>query len=247
MWAEWFLWAYLSFLLRLPLVRTMAQHMSNNMFIYLIALQILLIGILPSAFALLYPGSNIMLRLTEYLPFFNDQSMIPHSRMAWLFYVLTGYFLAHRVALPQLTRSRLWILAAAALLCYGAEAGLLEWIRIARGMETIYGYRVPIAILDTLPAIALFCLARALCCRITCPAWGRKLLTGAASGVLLLFLFENIARYFTKGWEHEWASALGGSTTAFFTAGLGMRVLILLAGLAAGILLKQVPGIRRII
>lgn len=65
--------------------------------------------------------------------------------------------------------------------------------------------------------------------------------------MLLLFLFENIARYFTKGWEHEWASALGGNNTAFFTAGLGMRMLILLAGLAAGILLKQVPGIRRII
>lgn len=244
---SWFLWVYLAFLLLLPLVRTMAQNMTNSMFVYLIALQILLIGVLPSAYTFLKPSLRPVMYINNYLPFFQDDTFRHHGHMAWLFYVLTGYFLAHRVSLSQLTRPRLWMLAVAALLCLGTEACLLERIRIARGLSSIVECMIPIAILDALPAIALFCLARALCCRITCPAWGRKLLTGAASGVLLLFLFENIARYFTKGWEHEWASALGGSTTAFFTAGLGMRVLILLAGLAAGILLKQVPGIRRII
>lgn len=143
MWAEWFLWAYLALLLLLPLVRTMAQHMTSNMFVYLIALQILLIGILPPAFALLQPSEHPMLKITAYLPFYSETNNLPYGHMAWLFYVLTGYFLAHRLSLAQLTRPRLWILAAAALLCFGTEACLLERIRIARGLSSIVELSFP--------------------------------------------------------------------------------------------------------
>lgn len=93
----WFVYSYIAFLITLPLLRTLAQNLETKYFYYLIALQVLFVGIIP---ALDY-------RTTIY-----EFPLNPNAIPSWMFeqiffYPLVGYFLHDRISLEK---EKKWIL-----------------------------------------------------------------------------------------------------------------------------------------
>ncbi len=78
----WYLYAYLAFLMGLPLLRKMVLAMSQNDFVYLIVLQILIEGIFST---IVYLGGITSLNSFFVIPFFNRV----------IFFPIFGYYMAN--------------------------------------------------------------------------------------------------------------------------------------------------------
>ena len=103
----WYLYAYLGFLLALPLLRRLARALGNREFFYWAALALLFQGLLPTLSAWLW----------------KEQAPACGLSLGWLleqavFYPCLGYFAEHRLQQTQLTRRRI------ALLWLGSLAGI---------------------------------------------------------------------------------------------------------------------------
>ena len=98
----WYLYTYLGLMILLPVLRPLAQNLSNRGYQYLIAIHFVMFGIAPSVGLLSGWGplnANLQLTLME-----------PE-----LFYFLMGYYLAHRFPWEKIGRKVLgicWMLAA---------------------------------------------------------------------------------------------------------------------------------------
>ena len=122
----WYLYLYLAFLVCLPFLRRLANAMTDKLFLYMIALVIVLTGLLPVLFPLLF-----------------DQPFVlsPSFSIGWIatfivFYPLLGFYLENRLDLNKVTGkflALLWVaaLAAVALTClvtskYSAGPGQMD-------------------------------------------------------------------------------------------------------------------------
>lgn len=121
--AYYFLYIYLGFLFMLPLWRTLVQHMSRELFLYLIALHLFFVGFVPVFSFLIFQGS------AEINWFINPLLAVSEPT----FYFLIGYWIENVLPLHKLTKRNLCFLCLAALggtalsavmTCYhGAVAG----------------------------------------------------------------------------------------------------------------------------
>ena len=80
----WFLYVYLSLLVMLPFLRRLARHMTDSEYVYLIVLQVLLVGLWPIA---RYLADLQPLAGTFTVPFVAQG----------VFFLLMGYFVEHRL------------------------------------------------------------------------------------------------------------------------------------------------------
>lgn len=82
----WFLYSYLAYLISLPFLRTLAQNLKNEHFLYLFGIALVFRGVIPIA---------------EYLVFDGNQTLNPYFNLGWVteiivIYPLLGYFLEVR-------------------------------------------------------------------------------------------------------------------------------------------------------
>lgn len=82
----WYLYAFIPFLMSLPLLQRIAQNLSNREYLYLLAL---------------YVAFNMILPSVQYLLWHGDHNLNTSLRLAWIssnifIYPLIGYFLQHR-------------------------------------------------------------------------------------------------------------------------------------------------------
>ena len=106
--AYWYFYAYLAFLLMLPFLRKLAKGMSNQEYVYMIGLYLLL-----QVFPVLQLYSLIGLHYNENFTFFIAEQLV--------FYPLLGYYLEHRLPEEKCNGKSILILAVlsvlAVLLC----------------------------------------------------------------------------------------------------------------------------------
>ena len=234
----WFLYAYLALLLFLPLLRRLAQGMRNADFVYMAGLQLLLVAVLPAGVHAL-SGGFLEGELQRNLPFVPLGETVPFTAMYGAFYMLVGYYLEHRVRLYDSPRQVGW-LSAAATGCVVLGCVMVNYHRATDGIPMPYiGYTYWCAFL-LLPCVAVYLWAQRLAGRLAGNALISRVVCLLGGGVFAALLTENI-----------WRCLAGGIVQAtcpdwhnYILYSIQVLVAVPLA-LAAGVLLKQLPYLRR--
>lgn len=185
--AYYFLYIYIAFLLMLPIWRKLVSVMSNELFLYLIALNLFFVGCVPVISFLCFKGTGEM----NY--FLNPLLAVSEPT----FYFLIGYWIENVLPESWLTKKnliRLGIAAAAGT----AVAGGMTWYHgiVAGGMTEAISERFYDSFLF-LNSAFLFCLSRKwFSAHTVSPIWQKRLIfLGSMSfGVML---FEEITRNLT--------------------------------------------------
>ncbi len=103
----WYLYAYLAYLVTIPFMRVLAQHLKTQHYIYLIVLQLLFSGFIPITLYLLYQGQHHI----------NSNFSINWVLGYYPIYPLVGYFLENKLDISKITKKRLGLLWIANILC----------------------------------------------------------------------------------------------------------------------------------
>ena len=114
----WFLYAYLAFLMFAPLLRTLAEHMTNRQFYYLFILDLVFKAGVPVLNWTVFRGAFDL----------NANLLVTWAVADIVIYPLAGYFLEHRFDMRML-REKKWLLPAlwgTVLLCL-ALAAAMTW------------------------------------------------------------------------------------------------------------------------
>lgn len=98
--AYWYLYAYLGFLLLLPLMQKLAKQMSRNDFYTLFTLHFVLLSLLPVC--------NLLMRRAGYDGLSTaEEFSVPLATTAAFFYPLTGYYMDRKIDIRKISK-RTW-------------------------------------------------------------------------------------------------------------------------------------------
>lgn len=222
----WFLYAYLGYLLGLPLLRRLARAMTERDFLYITALMGV-INALSSLEWVCFGGGYGL-----------NGNIQPFAIARTVYYPLAGYFLEHRLA-ERVTKGRtLLVLLGAgalgvALGCFTltcAHATLGYWAEVAYGLFVFA------------PALAVFAGAKALSGRVHLPSPAAALLREAGSCTFGIFLFEKVYRDVSSRVYHALMPVIGG-----FAACWAWIACAFLLGMAVTAVLRRLPVLRRVL
>lgn len=221
----WFLYAYLGYLLGLPLLRRLARAMTERDFLYITALM----GVMNALSALqwfCFDGGFAL-----------NGTVVPFVLERTVYYPLAGYFLEHRLS-ERVTRGRtlLALFGAGAL---GVALGSLTLLRANAAVgyfsEQAYGLFV------FAPALAVFAGAKALSGRVHLPPPAAALLREAGACTFGIFLFEKVYRDVSSRVYHALMPVIGG-----FAACWLWILSAFLLGMAVTAVLRRLPVLRRL-
>lgn len=171
----WYLYAYLAFLLCLPFLRAIAQNLKSGHFLYLICLSVMIYGIIPVVFHLIFKW---------------DFSYNGNISFGWLLgsvplYPLIGYFLENKVDIQKISWLKLLFLWLATLLGIGLTCYATYLDNMENGWFT-QNYMIAFA---TVTCITLYLTAKKLLdnCSIV---WLAKLLTCVGSCTFGIYLIH---------------------------------------------------------
>lgn len=114
----WFLYAYIAFLISAPLLRTLAEHLSNRQYLYLFGVYLVFKAGVPILNWTVFQGAYTL----------NNSASLTWLTADIVIYPLAGYFLEHRFPVRTLKGNR-WFLPAlwgTVLLCT-VLAGAMTW------------------------------------------------------------------------------------------------------------------------
>lgn len=220
--AVWFLYAYLSYLLILPLLRIMVKHMRNVHFLYLFAVQMVLWAFVP------YENTGC----STWLPFCNSVFL----------YVLAGYYVEHRVDLNRIGRKHvLWLLLASAG-CILLSAGMTEMARRLAGGATITQNVLCFKGGLLIPCITIYLLAKKAMARMD-SARVVGVLKTLGGAVFTIMLIENILRWVAECCLSPYMGR--DSLAGIYAADICTVLLACAIGFPIGIILKKIPVVNR--
>lgn len=220
----WYLYAYLSLLLLLPLLRPMVQHMSDRAFLYLTVLHLLRYPVLQVAGELLELGAlheNFWLPMAE-----------PN-----LYYFLMGYYLAHRFDWTRMGKKQLglsWGLALLAVLGMMALAHI-HFQRYGTGMDHL-------RTLAVFPVFAVYATVHQLCDRHPLKGRGAKVVETLGGCVFGTYLLEGVFRHYLEPVYLALEPKIH-----VLPACLVWVAAVVAAGLAVTWVLKKVPGLKKLL
>ena len=231
----WYLYTYLAFLVCLPLLRPLAQNLSDRAFRYMFMLIIVFGSLIPCLEVWVFKG-QIHLN-----PYFN---------LSWLMgyliaYPMLGYYFHNRLdPAGDLKRGR-WV--------WPATAAVLVFTTLTLGriMEINGGYsssvfRVYVGKFDLLHTFSFLLLCRCLCTRLTFPGWLEKAVRSVASCVfgiyLIHILFMEKGRLFPR-WQ-VWLVKRGMSG---LLATVLMSLVVMAFSYVITWILKKIPVIGKLL
>ena len=231
LWAEgisvpyWYLYAYLGVLLLLPLLRPMAQHMSDDAFRYMIVLHALLFGVSATVGTLTGWGR------------FHDSlwSMLLEPE---LFYFFLGYYFVHRFSWDRMNRKKLGILWLIAILSVAVMLGLAD-LSVRRSGTSGIGYGNGWMLF---PVLAVYASVRMLFAERTVPAALGKILSSLGGCVFGTYLMEGMLRH-----ALEPVYLAMEPRIHVLPACIIWVVMVVVCGLAITWVLKRIPGIKKIL
>lgn len=222
----WFLYAYLGYLLGLPLLRRLARAMTERDFLYITALMGVMNALSSLEWVCFGGGYGL------------NGNIQPFAIARTVYYPLAGYFLEHRLA-ERVTKGRtLLVLLGAGVLgvalgCFTltcAHATLGYWAEVAYGLFVFA------------PALAVFAGAKALSGRVHLPSPAAALLREAGSCTFGIFLFEKVYRDVSSRVYHALMPVIGG-----FAACWAWIACAFLLGMAVTAVLRRLPVLRRVL
>ena len=226
----WYLYCYLGYLLALPLLRRLAAAMRDRDYQYLAALwlviksvELLPVFVLGESFE---RSETFMLFLLDYNVFFPLMGHYLEKRLDGRRFTVRGAALASLAALFSL-----------ALMCLATE----RWCR-AQGQWPAYAGELTFGALNFVIALALFYIAKTAFLRRSVPAWAARTMTLFGSCSFGLYLLQH---YFLRWLRPVYEAAQPRIGT--YPACLLWVLCVCLAGSAATLLLKMIPGIKKLI
>lgn len=186
--AYYFLYIYIAFLLMLPIWRALTRNLTNQLYLYLIGLNLLFVGCIPVFSFLVFTGHH------EINGFVNPILAVSEPT----FYFLTGYWIENVLPEQWITRKNLCRLGIAALLGTVIAAAMTWYHGYTAGALT---EQISERFYDSflfLNTAFVFCAARYWFARHTLSeAWRKRwiFLGNMAFGVML---FEEITRAVTR-------------------------------------------------
>lgn len=215
----WFLYAYLGFLLMLPVLRILAERMQNTHFLYLFSIQIILIAFIPEANT----------GWTNHLPLSNIVFLYP----------LVGYYVENRACINKITPKFLILLSVISLLCIFLGALMSEAGRALKGDSYISEYMLCIQGCLLIPCITFFFIIKKGAMEIKHPCC-HHLLQVLGGAVFTVFLFENILRDMAN-------YCIYGNNVHTYAGDIASTLVACCFGYPLGIILKRTPWIKKLL
>ena len=217
--ASWFFYAYLLLLIFMPFISMLANRMRNVDFLYLFAIQVVIGCILPYLAQLEGVEFTIISQ-----PFCSFQ---PFSLIYGAYYMLLGYFAAVRFETMQGISKWSWPLVAGAIVF----AGLALYTKNPLWLPPV--------------AMGVFLSVKEIMNRLTLGKLMTKIVLLCGSAVFTVMITENIFRTLLADWcktPNGTAEAWGISSYLVVWVGI---VTVWLCSTALGIVLKQIPVVKR--
>lgn len=239
-WAVWFLCAYIGILLMLPIIRIIARHMQPEQYVYALCIQFITCCLLPML--IFFAGREPELCfINKWTPFHPESGSLEFSYGYCVFYLLLGYFAEyHTKFIQQIGLKRLAFTAVAMLL---AEALSLVAIFNCRTAPEIGQSVVVFSAFLPIPCIAVYSLAKHFFETRTVRAGPRNLIAKCGSATLIVMLTENLFRLNIRPILIDRLSPVIGA----WGSNLVLTVVVTLCALILGLILKQVPGIKKLV
>lgn len=228
--AYWYLYCYLGFLLVLPFLRRLAPAMRGRDFGYLAALWLVFKGV-------------------DLLPIFvlGEQYGLSETFVLFVleytfFFPLMGYFLEKRLPERFFTARNALLAALAALLAIALMCLATErWCRFHGEWPAIAG-ELTFGALNFVAALALFLIAKTAFLRRSVPRRAARTMTLFGSCSFGVYLLQHVFLRWLRPVLDAASPVLGT-----YPACLLWALCICLAGTAVTLLLKQIPGLKKLI
>ena len=226
----WFLYGYLAYLLALPLLRRMARGMGDRDFLYLFVLALVVQGMdLVTTFLFreeLYAESSFSIAVLNYT----------------VFYPLLGYYLEHRLPARWLEKKGLLLSFGFALLALIAMVAATEvYCRRYENWSTAGG-EMFFWRLSFLVAGAMYLQAKALFPPLSPRSFSARALCLLGSCSFGVYLIQHWLLLLGEGLTAGLARVLG-----VYPAALCQALAVCLVGTGITFLLKQLPGIKKLL
>lgn len=221
--ATWFLYAYICFLLMLPLLRLLVEKMETQHFLYLIALHLILGEFIPISHT----------PLDKWLPLTAHHGFLCNIYI----YAIIGYYLEHRISLLDITKKRLYFLASSSLfaILIGAILAIAPLIFLGRSpSDRASSFTGAVLI----PSIFIYLAARKLG-EWPLPKWAISIITMLGSACFTVMLTENIFR-------DAISAHISGYTTEYYPSIL-VAIMVCCCSWFCGIIAKRIPYIKNLV
>lgn len=227
--AYWYLYAYLDFLVMLPLLRKMVRAMRAEDYRYLVVLQLVIVGGLPILEYFLWGGAYTVQKDFD----------IVFVTTAGVFYPLIGYALEHVLEERWYTGKHALILTAlgvaAIVICCLLTTDRMQ-ITGEKTAEVFHNSLI------ALPACAAYFTAKFLCEKYKLPNPVRRLASVAGSTVFGIMLLEDILRKELMGIFESLKPTVG-----IFPACVVWVAAVVVFGAVLSWSLKRIPGVKRLL
>lgn len=227
--AYWYLYAYLAFLVMLPLLRRMVRMMRAEDYRYLAILQLILVGACPILEYLLWGGKYAL----------QKDFNIVFVTTAGVFYPLMGYALEHVLNKRRYTGKNALLLTTAGVLAVVICCILTTDRMRVTGEKTAEVFH---NCLIVMPACAAYFSIKFLCEKYSLPEWIRKFAAAAGSTVFGIMLLEDILRKELIGVFDSLKPIVG-----IFPACVVWVAAVVASGAVLTWVMKRIPGVRRLL
>lgn len=238
--ASWFLYAYIGMLLMLPLFRPICRCAADAVFVYLFVVQFVFCCVIPAAALCMgeYEGYSVY---SNWILFQPELGTLPYSAGYCIFYLLTGYFLEHRLS-EKIWQKHSGVLLVVAGLCIVAAVVSTDATRRIQGAPLLQEAVVFQTAFLPIPCAVFYMALKSWCARRQIQPRCRSAVAALGAAVFTVMLTENLFRI---SWGGLWGVL--DSHLPVIPAALVYSGIICVAALLLGLVLKQVPFLKRIL
>ncbi len=226
----WFLYGYLGYLLTLPLLRRMARGMRDREFLYLFAL------------GLVFQGMDLVTTFLFREELYAEPSFTLVAINYTVFYPLLGYYLEHRLPARFLEKKGLLLSFAVAVLALAAMVAATEVYCSRYGDWSTTGGEMFFWRLSFLVAGAMYLQAKALFPQLPARRFSARVLCLLGSCSFGVYLLQHWLLLLSKDLTSNLAGSLG-----VYPAALCQALAVCLVGTGITFLLKQIPGLKKLL
>lgn len=230
--ALWYMYSYIALLLMLPFLRSIVKNATVTQYLYLITLNVLMVGILPIAPFVLSNGKYY---------YINTFNIVLATSMN-LFFFLMGHFFEN--VLDEnfyKLKNCIWLSVAAVAVIVVCSLLTLKWLDLGKGFadstSSAFHYT-----LVAVPTFSIYAWVKYLVSRFKSPAWLNATYSHFGACTFGIYLFERILRERTV-FIFDWLNVY---LPCMVACGLWVIAMVLI-GTAVMSVIKLIPGVKKYI
>lgn len=238
--AIWFLHAYLGIMLLLPVYRVLARGLQRVHYAYVIGIQLVLCGLIP-VFVLFCQGRYFEpCFLNHWLPFQANSPTLPFSYGYCIFYMFLGYYAEYFCSeRPAFLKRWAWaavLLLLSGCLCMAFALNTESAPKVAQSVIFLTAF-LPV------PCVAAYLITKSFCARVSLGCRWRKIIGTLGMASFTVMLTENLFRVYLRPLVLESLNPLLDR----WGANVVLAVIVTVSALLLGVILKQIPVVKKLI